>query len=574
MVQNETQTFVNVTVPLRAPATVASLARMGSSFPSCLSFMRSLVRRLHSEAWSVGPSCIELDDRGYGHMVYTARGPQRNYSLVGFSNALDDDQRTDRVIATAWDASFVLFDGEPGYKDIDRLRNSVPKQEAGRFEATELVLARANRSMRLFEHVCESLAHGRQPDTKLISEIGYLMRTTAVYGNGKFGVADRSRIETRAELAGPFQAEMLTLYMIRMFTTDLVEHIARRRSPERYVPLDRSLKRHLGIGNATGLGMAPFLVTHPRLLNNWLMAKETALARVRSVADATPNKLARLHGLLGRARQHVGEWSVDDKRQSDRIDQLVYDLEKVATWLGEEEFQVGTDKPWNLVYEKSVQSLSLEGQELLVSLLIETYPEFCQDLVHKMAADETYKLDASNTMEQMIKRLENQYDWALNIDFGSKLQTHHFWYVSENKLEPRFGLRYEETGAGHEMPLAVARDINLLYQDLQSCSPNQQLAEFLLTHPQHRQIVRRVQALDDYPYGEIRANLIGAECLPLDILRFKLAFFGAAKFDPKSDLWTRITLYQGAPLYDELSKEDSDDWWLPVSPGSDGCVSH
>jgi len=83
-----------------------------------------------------------------------------------------------------------------------------------------------------------------------------------------------------------------------------------------------------------------------------------------------------------------------------------------------------------------------------------------------------------------------------------------------------------------------------------------------------------VQALDDYPYGEIRANLIGAECLPLDILRFKLAFFGAAKFDPKSDLWTRITLYQGAPLYDELSKEDSDDWWLPVSPGSAGCVSH
>jgi hypothetical protein len=124
------------------------------------------------------------------------------------------------------------------------------------------------------------------------------------------------------------------------------------------------------------------------------------------------------------------------------------------------------------------------------------------------------------------------------------------------------------------MPLAVARDINLLYQDLQSCPPNQQLAEFLLTRPQHRQIVRRVQALDDYPYGEIRANLIGAECLPLDILRFKLAFFGAAKFDPKSDLWTRITLYQGAPLYDELSKDDSDDWWLPVSPGLAGCVSH
>ena len=574
MVQNESHAVVEATVPLRPPAKVASLARMGSSFPSCLSFMRTLVRRLHAEGWSVGSSCIELDDRGYGYMVYTARGPERSYSLVGFSNVLDDDQRTDRVIATAWDASFVLFDGEPGLKDIERLRNSAPKQEAGRFEATELVLARANRSVRLFEHVCESLASGRQPDTLLISEIGYLMRTTAVYGNGKFGIADRSRIETRAELAGPFQAEMLTLYMIRMFTTDLVEHIAWRRSPETYVPLDRSLKRHLGIGNATGLGMAPFLVTHPRLLNNWLIAKETALARVRSIIDVAPDKLKRFHELLGRATQHVGEWSVDDKRQSDRIDRLVGDLKTIGTWVDDEEDQVGLDNLWDQVYEKSVQSLTLEGQELLVSLLIETYSECCQDLALTMAADEAYKLDASDTVEQMVRRLKSQYDWALGIDFDSRSQTHYFWYVSENKLEPRFGRRYEEAGAELEMPLAIARDINSVYQDLQSFLPNQQLAEFLLIYPEHRQIVRRVQSLDGYPYGEIRENLIGNKCLPLDMLRFKLAFFGAAKFDPKSDLWTRITLYQGAPLYDELGKVDSDDWWLPVSPGSTGCVSH
>ena len=164
-----------------------------------------------------------------------------------------------------------------------------------------------------------------------------------------------------------------------MVTTDLVEHIARRRSPDRFVPLERSLKRHLGIGNATGLGMAPFLVTHPRLLNNWLMAKETALARVRSITNVTPDKLERLHELLRRARQHVGEWSVDDKRQSERIDQVVADLKKVASWLGDEAFQVGSGTLWNLIYEKSAQSLSLEGQELLVSLLIETHPECCQD---------------------------------------------------------------------------------------------------------------------------------------------------------------------------------------------------
>ena len=60
-------------------------------------------------------------------------------------------------------------------------------------------------------------------------------------------------------------------------------------------------------------------------------------------------------------------------------------------------------------------------------------------------------------------------------------------------------------------------------------------------------------------------NLIGADCLAIDILRCKLSFFGASKFDPKSDRWTRINMYQGAPLFDEITNADADDWWLPVS---------
>ena len=41
-----------------------------------------------------------------------------------------------------------------------------------------------------------------------------------------------------------------------------------------------TLRRYLGIGNATGLGMAPFLVSHPKLINAWMTARETAIARV------------------------------------------------------------------------------------------------------------------------------------------------------------------------------------------------------------------------------------------------------------------------------------------------------
>ena len=48
-------------------------------------------------------------------------------------------------------------------------------------------MSRANKSLRLFTHVVDSLARGRQPEPALLGSIGYLMRTTAVYGNGKFG---------------------------------------------------------------------------------------------------------------------------------------------------------------------------------------------------------------------------------------------------------------------------------------------------------------------------------------------------------------------------------------------------
>ena len=53
---------------------------------------------------------------------------------------------------------------------------------------------------------------------------------------------------------------------------------------------------------------------------------------------------------------------------------------------------------------------------------------------------------------------------------------------------------------------------------------------------------------------------------PIDLLRFKLAFFGASKFDPKSELWTRITLFQGAPLPDQFVGKDSDEWAFPFCP--------
>ena len=159
------------------------------------------------------------------------------------------------------------------------------------------------------------------------------------------------------------------------------------------------------------------------------------------------------------------------------------------------------------------------------------------------------------------ERIRRAAQWALEPDYGSVAGSRQFWYVSAAKQEPRLGDRYAEHGAHLESPLDIGRRIKALYEDLPE--EVQMLNVFLEKYPEHALALSRLAGLARYPYGEIRDNLIGEDCLPIDMLRCKLSFFGASKFDPKSDRWTRITLCQGAPLADELAQR-ADDWWLPV----------
>lgn len=549
-------------VPLRPPEQVMRLERMGSFFPTRLSFMPTLIRRMIAERWRIERTAAALDPEGFGHAIYTADCGPRSYSLVAISRPLDPMQRTDRVIAEAWDASFALFDGIPSQRDIERLSRALPRQEAARYHPTELVLSRANKSMRFFEHVVERLAAGRQPDEEMLRQVGYLMRTTAVYGNGKFGIADRARIAERPELSGPFRAEMLTVYLIRCFTLDLVEHVARHRGAQS-AQLEPRLKRHLGIGNATGLGMAPFLASHPILIHNWMEARETALALVRSVEAADPARLARLQALLARARRHAEEWNVEDARQSARIAVLRRELGEIEALAAQGALGCDTPLPWDHVYRFVEARLSREAQELTVSLLIELYPELVDALAERMASGAETRFEPDMRLAQLREILDDRYAWALALDLSDPTHRQLFWYTSEEKLEPRLGDRFSEPGADKEMPLAIAVYVQALDEALRSEDPQQSLAEFLLRRPEFRSTVRRVQTTARHLYGEIYDNLVGADCLPIDLLRCKLSFFGASKFDPKSDRWTRITLYQGAPLPAQLREPDAEDWCFP-----------
>ena len=560
------QTFLDAPyaeAPLRAPQTVMRLARLGAFHQSRLSFMRVLLRRLKDEGWQFDRPVFDMDSRGVGVATYRARGPHSSYTLVAFAHELDDSLRSDRVIAEAWDATFTLCDGDVDAAQIERLAANVPKQEAGRVSGSEMVLSRANKSVRLFSHVLQSLSRGVQPDTTMVDEVGYLVRTTAVYGSGKFGAADRTGWADRPEFAGSFQPEMLAVWLIRTFSVDLVEHMAKSAAPDTAVRLDPDIRRRLGVGNSTGLGMAPFLINHPRLINSWIAARETALARVRAIETSDETRLASFRSLARRAARNADEWQVADARQSASIDRLRLDFDWIIDRA--DALTVGDRLPWDALYLGAEEMLSLEGQEALVSLMLEPHGDMVDQLAACMHADEELaaRIDGSASVGEALDMLTDTYGWTDGIDFDSAAEQARVWYVSEEKLEPRLGERFEEPLEPYEQPLSPGRDAAHMRRDLENFSREDSLGSFLLKHPEHRHMARRLQLVSRLSYGEIRDNTIAAGMVPIDLLRCKLSFFGATRFDPRSDRWLRITMYKGAPFPDELHRLDPDDLFYP-----------
>ena len=217
--------------------------------------------------------------------------------------------------------------------------------------------------------------------------MGYLMRTTAVYGNGKFGVGDFEAVRAGGVFSLPFQAEMLTVYLARLLSFDFVEHIVRARAPDRAVGLETRVARCLGVGNATGLGMAPFLVTHPRFLDRWIHARELGLARVRVVGRASPDRAARFATPLARARRHVPQWRTGDARQTARIDVLGAELEWLSRWsVGADLARIRT--PWDAVMRAAESRGCVELEEMTLSLMLELHPELVDALEEDTGADE------------------------------------------------------------------------------------------------------------------------------------------------------------------------------------------
>jgi hypothetical protein len=542
-------------IELRDPNTIMKLSRLGSFHQSKLSFLRSFLNEFKD--WDYSRDLFNLDKDGYGEAVYSFKKGSRVYSLVCFANQIKDEERSDRVIATKWDAAFTLHDGVPSKDDIERLKNEVPKQEVGRLSFKELTLSRANKSVRVFNHVVDNLSEGKQPDLELLSKVGYLYRTTAVYGSGKFGLADRFRIKNREEINGPFRLEMMLVYLVRQFTFDQVNHVAHHKNPKKAVKLDKQICKNLGIGNSTGLGMAPFIVNHPTLLNNWILSRETALKKIREIKEVQEKDAELFTDCVKKSLTNITSWNTDSEYQQKKIKSLLKNIRNFIEYI-ENSFDFKAEYPFNKIYLWLEQNVCEECIEYVVSIMMEPYNNITKPLVSNMSSDEDkyFNIPTNRTVNELKKIIENKYPNILDINFDQKESQQNFWFISKNKEEPRLADRFEEHGSELEQPLAIARDIKKLYEKLLSKKENLTIAQFLSSNSELRHVIRRAFIVEKFPYSEIQDNTIGKDIIPIDMLRLKLSFFGALKFDPRSDKWLRICMFQGAPLPTELKNYD------------------
>ncbi|MDH3473878.1 MAG: hypothetical protein OEM59_09295 [Rhodospirillales bacterium] len=565
-------------LPLRPPEEVMTPEAMSAFKASRLSFLRHVIGRMVAERWRIECDRFDLDEEGRGIAVYRLENPGRTLYFVVNSDNLPEERRTDRIVENHYDGEAFLCLGDPTEERIEFQRGQFRDFLLGRADVDTLGWTRVNRSSRVFNAIADALAEGRQPDMELAASAGYLVRNNGFWGNGRHGSAIFPSFGRQEFLGQPYHADLLTLFMWRHFSVELVEHVARCRNP-RAAALAPGMKRFLGVGNASGLGLVPFLMRHPLRVHHWIRLRETAIARAKAKAavPGAPETL-RLRDLVARARRYYAEGIQVRPGIFQGSAGQVADLDALGAALAEF-VDAGTvagatpERPWAALCDWAASNLHREGIELLHSLLIEVHPELTADLEKRILepVDDATDVRPGQGVGDLMELLESHYRWALEMDVSDESARKHFWYLSYDNLEPRHGLRGVDPGEEFETFVDTVGELQALGRDLRRACPEQSVGVFLFAHPQHRQTVERVQAVTaaGAVYGEIRANVLSDDFEPCHLIRYILTQYGMEKLDPQSRLWVRGTFLQGAPTAEDIADGVEGDWIFPLAPSQD-----
>lgn len=556
---------------LRPPADVLTGHDMNGAWATRHSFARTMLRRAHDHRWTVSKDRAELDVDGRGTVVYSVHAEGRTLTFIAFSRTLEEAERTDRVIATSWDVTAALVDRELDADLEADLRRNVPVQEAGRVGPDTLIMTRANRSARFFDYVTECLAVGEQPEPAVIGPSPYLLRSTAFYGNGKFGLKQLADLADDHPLKVPYRSQMLTAWLLRELSMDLVEHLAEARAASEETAaarLNPQWRRYFGLGNATGLGMVPFVVNHPDYLDAWCRLREIPLARALDALYAPWDPdLTRVIDLLIDAQRHFAEKA--DLQTAPFLPTIAVGehLRELSESL--DQFRASDGEPARVLAQlhEHAARLGTEARGIVASIITELRDDFDQEADQLLTVPTPAPLDTSMTCGDLKRTLSANYRWISDLDFGTPDSTAYYWYTSANSEEPRRAQRSTRPRSAVEHCTDIARRVDALATALDQATDDTTIAEFLLAHPNHRFAVHRVQRTRDLYYGDIRENLLEQAFLPLSVQRFQLATYGMNNFSPQSTDWLRVTLFSGAPRTDDINNGVGDeDWLFPIAP--------
>lgn len=550
-----------VPVPRRIldPDLLLQPSRLQSLPASRISAGRSLLEKMQREAWTFEIVNFDIDDRAEGEALYrVTTGTGQVFDFVVFSFEPTLDGRTGRITGQNWDMMGALIEGPTTAEDRAQTRTELPKLYAGRAVPGTLTWARSNRSFRAFDHTVEALAAGNQPDLRALWEVGYLMRNTGLDGNGTFLTRSFLTLESDHALRLPLHAQLLSAYIMREFAADLVEQMARHRDPDAAV-LDREVRRMIGIGNGSALGLLFFVNTHPMLISTWLEQRQTLLAEAAQIPlalDAGPA------GELGAAEQYrellrrAADFARVDPYQYSRFDDPHQVAVQLNTAIAElDDLLAAGSTTGAEMLDRLEGRIGDEAWELVAANLLELLPyERIEQALEGGIRSEQFVADAVMPTSELAEIIERDYRWALDIDMSGAGARHFVWYKSADAEEPRRGAATEVEG-GHNWALDLPTSVQALHAAL-STSPATNVGELLRERPDLRAAIERMQSLREFRFHSPHMNMLDESFVPVSIVRFmNSAVHGLLRtVDEGDDRNVLGLIYLGAPTAADLNE--------------------
>ncbi|MEW2508216.1 hypothetical protein AB0878_47925 [Amycolatopsis sp. NPDC047767] len=559
-------------VPLmRHPDDVMSPSVLRGMAASKLSFAQTLVRRMTEGKWRIELVHCELSEDGTGFLAYDiqAEGLQLSFGVFVYPPLPPGHTRMFRD--TKLEFLGILLEGPI---DVARFRRERDEADTnlwrGRTDPKVYGWTIASRGTRMFDDVVAALVRGEQPTVEQIdANGGYILRNGGFYGNGRMGTrAWRSYARGGGPLAMPYHIDLFCVYLWRLVSLDLVEATARMHSPSATV-LRPSVRRHVGIGNSSGLGTVAALVRWPSRLASFILPRELGFAYTAAqTADAASTR--RLADLVGNARDAY-------RNAPEAAPELIEPRESVATALDRVHKALVAADPgeetWARFLEDAEDYGSVEAAEVLRSLLLEVYPETYElsriTEAFTPGPEFALKVDPEMSVGELRAILREQFAWCVDADLESPGKREFFWYRSEENGENRRGERSVDVGIERETVIDVAGAVRRLADFLDAYDAGTSIGRFLLDEPEHTLAVARAQFAATTPYSEIRASVCDADFLASNTIRCFLAILGIELPTPHSGRWVRGLFYRDAPLPADLVAGREGAWGVGAPAAAD-----